>query len=87
MNQEKRSSTSVTLKGVVKFMAKHLICERISAGILEKDLLCATGCFVVRDSPGVTSYRDTGEPTQVSGLLRAWQLNHFSSAPVSFGDV
>lgn len=65
MNQEKRSSTSVTLKGVVKFMAKHLICERISAGILEKDLLCATGCFVVRDSPGVTSCRDTGEPTQV----------------------
>lgn len=67
-NQEKRNSTSVILKDVVKFMGKHLTYEHIFAGILEKDLLSATGCFVAKDSPGVMSFRDTEEPIQVSWL-------------------
>lgn len=50
MNREKRNSISVILKDVEKFMAKHLTYEHTFAGILEKDLLCATGCFVAKDS-------------------------------------
>ncbi|XP_073094816.1 transcription factor Sp4 isoform X6 [Manis javanica] len=64
MNQEKRNSISVILKDVEKFMAKHLTCEHIFAGILEKDHLCATGCFVAKDSQGVMSFRDIEEPIQ-----------------------
>lgn len=69
MNLEKRNSTSVILKDVEKFMAKHLTYEHIFAGILEKGLLCATGCFVVKDSQGVMSFRDIEEPIQVSWFL------------------
>lgn len=69
MNQEKRNSISVTLKDVERFMAKHLTYEHISAGILEKDLLYATGCFVARDSQGVMSFRDIEEPIQVSWFI------------------
>lgn len=69
MNQEKRSNISVILKDVVKFMAKHLIYEHIFAGILEKDLLYATGCFAAKDSQGVMSSRDIEEPIQVSWFI------------------
>lgn len=69
MNQEKRNSISVILKDVEKFMAKHLTCEHIFAGILEKDHLCATGCFVAKDSQGVMSFRDIEEPIQVSWFI------------------
>ncbi|XP_055000952.1 transcription factor Sp4 isoform X3 [Sorex araneus] len=65
MNQEKRSSISVILKDVEKFMVKRLTFEHIFAGILEKDLLCATGCFVAKDSQGVMNFRDIEEPIQV----------------------
>lgn len=71
MNQEKRSNISVILKDVVKFMAKHLIYEHIFAGILEKDLLYATGCFAAKDSQGVMSSRDIEEPIQVKRDLNA----------------
>lgn len=69
MNRGKRNSTSVILKDVEKFMAKHLTYEHIFAGILEKGLLCATGCFVVKDSQGVMNFRDIEEPIQVSWFL------------------
>lgn len=65
MNQEKRNSISVILKDVEKFMAKHLTYEHIFAGILEKDLLYATGCFVAKDLQGVMSFRDIEELIQV----------------------
>ncbi|XP_057589653.1 transcription factor Sp4 isoform X3 [Hippopotamus amphibius kiboko] len=65
MNQEKRNNISVILKDAEKFMAKHLTYEHIFAGILEKDLLYATGCFVAKDLQGVMSFRDTEEPIQV----------------------
>lgn len=68
MNQEKRSSISAILKDVVKCMVRHLISEHTYAGILEKGLLCATGCFVAKDSQGVMSFRDIEEPIQVSRL-------------------
>lgn len=71
MNREKRNSISVILKDVEKFMAKHLTYEHIFAGILEKDLLCATGCFVAKDSQGVMSFRDIEEPIQVKRDLNA----------------
>lgn len=71
MNQEKRNSISVILKDVEKFMAKHLTYEHIFAGILEKDLLYATGCFVAKDSQGVMSFRDIEEPIQVKRDLNA----------------
>uniref|UniRef100_A0A452VBC6 Sp4 transcription factor n=2 Tax=Ursus TaxID=9639 RepID=A0A452VBC6_URSMA len=71
MNQEKRNSISVILKDVEKFMAKHLTYEHIFAGILEKDLLYAIGCFVARDSQGVMSFRDIEEPIQVKRDLNA----------------
>ncbi|XP_048949654.1 transcription factor Sp4 isoform X2 [Canis lupus baileyi] len=71
MNQEKRNSISVILKDVEKFMAKHLTSEHIFAGILEKDLLYATGCFVAKDSQGVMSFRDIEEPIQVKRDLNA----------------
>lgn len=81
MNQEKRNSISVILKDVEKFMAKHLTCEHIFAGILEKDLLCATGCFVAKDSQGVMSFRDIEEPIQVSWFILGLVLftNFFSA--------
>lgn len=66
MNQEKRNNISVILKDAEKFMAKHLTYEHIFAGILEKDLLYATGCFVAKDLQGVMSFRDIEEPIQVS---------------------
>lgn len=69
MNQEKRNSISVTLKDVEKFMAKHLTYEHIFAGILEKDLLYAIGCFVAKDSQGAMSFRDIEEPIQVSWFI------------------
>uniref|UniRef100_A0A8D1WBD4 Sp4 transcription factor n=1 Tax=Sus scrofa TaxID=9823 RepID=A0A8D1WBD4_PIG len=65
MNQEKRNNISVILKDVEKFMAKHLTYEHIFAGILEKDLLYATGCFVAKDLQGVMSFRGIEEPIQV----------------------
>lgn len=65
MSQEKRSSISVTSKGVGKFMAKHPTCEHTLDGILEKDPLYATGCSVASDSQGVTSFRGTEGPIQV----------------------
>ncbi|VFV41142.1 transcription factor sp4 isoform 1 [Lynx pardinus] len=71
MNQEKRNSISVILKDVEKFMAKHLTYEHIFAGILEKDLLYATGCFVAKDSQGVMNSRDIEEPIQVKRGLNA----------------
>ncbi|XP_023588075.1 transcription factor Sp4 isoform X1 [Trichechus manatus latirostris] len=71
MNQEKRNSISVILKDVEKCMAKHLTYEHIFAGILEKDLLCATGCFVAKDSQGAMSFRDIEEPIQVKSDLNA----------------
>lgn len=77
MNQEKRNSISVILKDVEKFMAKHLTSEHIFAGILEKDLLYATGCFVAKDSQGVMSFRDIEEPIQVSWLILG--LVHFTN--------
>lgn len=69
MNQEKRNSISVILKDVEKFMAKPLTYEHIFAGILEKDLLYATGCFVAKDSQGVMSFRDIEELIQVSWFI------------------
>lgn len=69
MNQEKRNSISVILKDVEKFMAKHLTYEHIFAGILEKDLLYATGCFVAKDLQGVMSFRDIEELIQVSWFI------------------
>ncbi|XP_053752929.1 transcription factor Sp4 isoform X3 [Panthera pardus] len=71
MNQEKRNSIFVILKDVEKFMAKHLTYEHIFAGILEKDLLYATGCFVAKDSQGVMNSRDIEEPIQVKRGLNA----------------
>ncbi|XP_053074293.1 transcription factor Sp4 isoform X3 [Acinonyx jubatus] len=71
MSQEKRNSISVILKDVEKFMAKHLTYEHIFAGILEKDLLYATGCFVAKDSQGVMNSRDIEEPIQVKRGLNA----------------
>lgn len=65
MSQEKRNNIFAILKDVEKFMARHLIFEHICAGILVKDHLYATGCFVAKDLQGVMSYRDTEEPTQV----------------------
>lgn len=70
MNREKRNSIFVILKDVEKFMAKHLTYEHTFAGILEKDLLCATGCFVAKDSQGVMSFRDIEEPIQVSWFIQ-----------------
>ena len=69
MNQEKRNNISVILKDVEKFMAKHLTYEHIFAGILEKDLLYATGCFVAKDLQGVMSFRGIEEPIQVSRFI------------------
>lgn len=80
MSQEKRNSIFVILKDVEKFMAKHLTYEHIFAGILEKGLLCATGCFVAKDSQGVMSFRDTEGPTQVSLFLDLTLSTYFFSA-------
>lgn len=81
MNQERRSSTFATLKGVGKCMARPLTSEHISAGTLEKGLSSATGCSVAKDSQGAMSFRGTEGPTQVSCYLRL-RLFFLLSSPV-----
>lgn len=71
VSQEKRSSISAILKDVEKFMGKHLISGHTFVGILEKDHLYATGCFVAKDLHGVMSCKDTEEPIQVKKDLSA----------------
>lgn len=79
MNQERRSNTFATLKGVGKCMARPLTSEHISAGTLEKGLSSATGCSVAKDSQGAMSFRGTEGPTQVSCYLRLRLLFLLSS--------
>lgn len=61
----RRSSTSATLPAAGRFMGRRLTSELTCAGTAGRDPSSATGCSAGRDSPGATSYRDTGGHTQV----------------------
>lgn len=65
----RRSNIYVTLLAVARCTERRLTSEPTFAGTAESDPSSATGCSVERDSPGVTSSRDTGGHTRVSGHL------------------
>lgn len=64
--QQRRSSTSATWRAVGRYMAKRLTWGPTCAGTRVRGHLSVTGSSVARGSPGVTSYRDTDEHTQVN---------------------
>lgn len=72
--QGRRSSTFATLQAVGKSTERLPTCEHTCAGIQGRGLLCAAGCCVARGSHAATSYKDTGEHTQVPFFFFAASL-------------